>query len=51
MASAEITIREENLEEPDIQWGIWFLVLFAGFITGAVADLFVLWLFAHWINR
>jgi len=51
MATLEITVRQETLEEPEIRWRIWLMVFLCGFITGAAADLFSLWLFAHWINR
>lgn len=51
MATFEIIVRQENFEEPDIQWKAWFLVFVCGFMTGASADLFSLWLFAHWMSR
>jgi len=47
----ELILRTETLTESEIRWGIWFMVLFAGIFCGAAADLFSLWLFAHWVSR
>jgi hypothetical protein len=45
----ELTVRQQDLME-EISWRSWIVVLIAGFICGATADLFSLWLFAHWMN-
>lgn len=49
--STEITIRAATLQEPDLKWHIWALILLAGFTVGATLDLFSLWLFAHWMHK
>ncbi len=48
MATREIIVGEENLQEPDISCGLWIAVFLSGFFAGAVLDLLSLYLFAHW---
>jgi hypothetical protein len=51
MATSGIVLSKEKLEEPDISWRVWFAVFLSGFFTGAVLDLFALYLFARWFQR
>ncbi len=45
-----ITDDDLNDHEGHLTWTAWLLVLLAGLICGATADLFALWLFAHWMH-
>ena len=46
--TVELTITTEALQEPEVTPRQWVLTFLAGFVVGATADLFALWLFAHW---
>jgi hypothetical protein len=48
MATRQIIVGEENLQEPEISWTLWIAVFLSGFFVGAVLDIFSLYLFAHW---
>jgi len=50
MEIREITYDKDELEEPDITWGVWFTVFVCGFVAGATLDLFSLYLFAKWFH-
>ena len=46
--AAHITITTESLHEPAVTPRQWITVFLTGFVVGVTADLFALWLFAHW---
>lgn len=49
MQPMQLFITEPQLREleGDFSWCIWLLVLLSGFLSGAIAALSALWLFAH----
>jgi hypothetical protein len=53
MQRLQLLITDDELQDHErvLSWRVWMLVLFSGFIFGATADLFALWLFAHWMHR
>ncbi len=53
MTRFQLLITEDELQhqEADLRWLPWLLVFVSGFLCGATADLFALWLFAHWMHR
>ncbi len=53
MPQLQLLITEDDLQgrEADLSWRTWLLVLLAGFVCGATADLSALWLFAHWMHH
>ena len=52
MPQLQLLITQHDLHdlEASFSWRVWLLVLLSGFLIGATADLFALWLFAHWMH-
>jgi len=46
----QITITTESLYEPALTTRQWVTTFLVGFVVGATADLFALWLFAEWLR-